>query len=123
MFLAKDIGSIERTPKSEFERLRRQARQGKVQLLDSEGMFFAVVDKLVISSQSPFLKWISEFRTMPILARGRQVDLGEFKKLAERAITVRQRGEYGCDFVGEFKDKLPSANSYREVLACVPRGM
>ena len=123
VFLAKNIKSFERTPRSQFGRLRNQARNGKTRLLDANGMYFRVTDEVVISSKHPVWKWFSEFRTAPVLSEGRKVELEEYKQRVKRAISARQRGEHGSNFVAELMEKLPSANSYREALACVPKGM
>jgi hypothetical protein len=123
VFLAKNRKAYERTPRSQFERLREQARAGKTKLLDSSGMLFQVTDKTVISSQHPVLSWFGEFRTAPVLSEGRKLDLDEFKSHIQRAIRARQRGEYDSDFIAELTAKLPSASNYREALACVPKGM
>jgi hypothetical protein len=110
-YLARTVADYERTPRSQFKRLRRQARDGKV------------MDKLAISTQKPILKWFCEFRTAPVLTDGKRLELDEFKRHVERAIWVRQRGDYDCDFIGELRKTLPLATSYREALACVPKGM
>ena len=123
VFLAKTPLDFERTPRSQFERLRKQARGRRTRLLDSSGMLFKVTDKLVISSQHPILKWLVEFRTAPVLADGRKLDLEEYKTHIQRAIRARQWGDFDSDFVGELMANLPSATSYREALACVPKGM
>jgi hypothetical protein len=121
IFLAKDMNAFERTPKSQFDRLRNQARKGKTKLLDSNGMYFKVVDELIISSRHPFFKWFCEFRTAPLLSEGRKVGLEEFKTLVIQAVRVRQRGEYDSNFLDELMGKLPFASSYRDALACVPK--
>lgn len=123
VYLAKTNSDIERAPRSDFDHLRQQARSGKVRLLDSDGMIYDISDELIISTQNIVLKWFSEFRTAPVLSDGRQLDLDEFKRKLERAIWVRQRGDFDGDFIGALKRALPSATTYREALACVPDGM
>lgn len=123
VFLAKNIGAYERTPRSQFKRLRQQALEGKTRLLDSSGTIFRVTDEIVISSQHPLLRWFVEFRTAPVLSKGQRLTLDEFKDYVQRAIRVRQRGEYDSDFAGQLMAKLPEARSYREALTCVPKGM
>lgn len=123
VFLAKDRKAIERTPRSQFERLRKEAHQGKTRLLDSNGMLFRVTDRIITSSRIPILNWFPGFRTAAILSDGKKLNLEEFKRCVQDAIRVRQMGEYDSDFMGEFLAKLPSANNYKEALACVPRGM
>lgn len=122
-YLAKTKKDLERTPKSQFDRLRDQARRGKVQLLDSNGMAYSVTDRIVTSTQNFLLKWFTEFRTAPVLSNGRQLELSEFKRKLEAAIWARQKGDFDCDFIGELKRALPSATSFREAMGCVPQGM
>ena len=123
VFLAKTKKDIERTPKSQFDSLRNQARRGKTKLLDSNGMVYSVTDETIISTQHFLLKWFTEFRTAPILSNGQQLELSEFKRKLEAAIWARQRGDFDCDFIGELKRALPSATSFREAMGCVPQGM
>ncbi|QUL36896.1 hypothetical protein [Erythrobacter sp. JK5] len=123
VFLAKTTADFERTPRTMFEELRQQARDGEVKLIDSKGFLFHVVDELIISTRNPILKWLVEFKTAPVLAGGQKLSLEEFKQCIKQAIRVRQRGEYDSDFVGELNQTLTSAVSYEDALNSVPRGM
>jgi len=122
-FLADSIAKLERTPRSQFERLRKQAKRGHVFLLDSEGRMFKVTDRIVISSVKPIIRLFANFRTAPILSEGENLNIDQFKRQIESAIGARQKGDYDCDFLSQLAEALPSAATYRDALNCVPKGM
>lgn len=123
IFLAKDMYALERTPRSQLERLINQARKGKTKLLDSKGMYFKVLDEVIISTRHPIFKLFCELRTAPLLSEGRKLSIEEFKTRVIQAVRVRQCGEYDSQFIDELMQRLPFASSYREALACIPKGM
>lgn len=123
VFIAKNIKMLEWTPRSELNRLRRQALDRKVFILDSAGMFFRVDDEVVISTENPILRLFVDLRTAPILSQGQKLDIDEFKQKIVHAVSARQKGDRGSDFIGQLNRSLPFAETYRDALNCVPKGM
>jgi hypothetical protein len=123
VFIAKNIKELEWTPRSQLKRLKQQAIDGKVFILDSDGMFFRVDDEVVISTQNPILKFFVDLRTAPILSQGRKLHIAEFKQQIMHAVSARQKGDRGSDFIGQLNRSLPFAETYRDALNCVPKGM
>jgi hypothetical protein len=117
-FLARTAKNLRMADKSLLPELRQKAAAGKTFLVSSDGYYFKVVDFRRSDKQPLF-----GIRADPVLEDAKKVELDEFKKLVGRAIKARQRGDYDSDLVGQLRACLPQAGNYRDVLACVPKGM